>query len=31
VLRDLLALSDEEIARLYADKVVVRDPRLGGD
>lgn len=30
VLRDLLALSDEEIARLYADKVVVRDPRLGG-
>ena len=28
VLRDLLALSDEEIAQLYADKVVVRDPRL---
>jgi CoA:oxalate CoA-transferase len=30
VLRDLLALSDEEIAQLYADKVVVRDPRLAG-
>jgi CoA:oxalate CoA-transferase len=28
VLRDILALSDEEIAQLYADKVVVRDPRL---
>ena len=28
VLRDLLALSDEEIAQLYADRVVVRDPRL---
>ncbi len=26
VLRDLLSLSDEEIARLYADKTVVRDP-----
>jgi crotonobetainyl-CoA:carnitine CoA-transferase CaiB-like acyl-CoA transferase len=31
VLRDMLALSDEEIAQLYADKVVVRDPRLGGE
>ncbi len=31
VLRDLLALPEEEIARLYADKVVVRDPRLGED
>lgn len=31
VLRDLLTLPDEEIARLYADKVVVRDPGLGED
>ena len=29
VLHDLLALSEEEIAQLYADQVVVRDPRLG--
>ena len=28
VLRDLLSLTDEEIARLYADKIVVRDPLL---
>ncbi len=28
VLRELLALTDEEIAALYADKVVVRDPLL---
>jgi CoA:oxalate CoA-transferase len=31
VLRDILTLSDEEIARLYADKVVVRDPRLDAE
>ena len=28
VLRELLSLTDEEIAALYADKVVVRDPLL---
>ena len=28
VLRDLLSMTDEEIARLYADKIVVRDPLL---
>lgn len=28
VLRDLLSLTDEEIARLYADKTIVRDPFL---
>ena len=28
VLRDMLSLTDEEIARLYADKIVVRDPLL---
>lgn len=29
VLREVLSLSDSEIAALYADKVVVRDPLLG--
>src|SRR5262249_21346945 len=28
VLRELLSLSDKEIASLYADKVIVRDPLL---
>jgi hypothetical protein len=28
VLRDLLALSDSDLAALYADKVLVRDPVL---
>jgi len=28
VLRELLSLTDQEIAGLYADKVVVRDPLL---
>jgi crotonobetainyl-CoA:carnitine CoA-transferase CaiB-like acyl-CoA transferase len=28
VLRELLALTDQEIAGLYADKVLVRDPLL---
>jgi CoA:oxalate CoA-transferase len=28
VLRELLALTEEEIAALYADKVLVRDPLL---
>jgi hypothetical protein len=28
VLRELLALSDQEIAGLYADKVILRDPLL---
>jgi crotonobetainyl-CoA:carnitine CoA-transferase CaiB-like acyl-CoA transferase len=30
VLRELLALSDSDIAALYADKVIVRDPMLDG-
>ena len=28
LLRELLALTDQEIAGLYADKVIVRDPLL---
>ena len=29
VLRELLSLTDKEIAGLYADKILVRDPLLG--
>ena len=31
MLREYLNLSDAEIAKLYADKVLVRDPMLEGE
>ncbi len=31
ILRDLLSLTDQEIAALYADKVIVRDPLLAAE